>query len=173
MAEISGMAASTSIRSVGNNIARGGGAFSSVMVGLGPINFRFGKGQKLLNFWDNLEGITTNSLGIANTISGGSIEFDEKSLSFNYKDGFMKKFINNVLGADAFVPHSNMFNASNSLIAHEGHHIWQSKYFDHLFTSTYLMNTLREKIVNSNYSWFRAYRNNFFELQGYDKIWYR
>lgn len=171
---------STATRSIGNNWGWGNqNILSSVKVGIGPVTLRFGEGQKLLNFWDNWSGITFNTLGMLNLLTGGGIEFDENSLAFNYKGGWLneaRKFIFTEAAAQGPDP---IFDADYSNIIEEGHHVWQSRIFAKLMFSTYLFNSLRGYIMDvgqdqcfSCSRWKRAYLFNFFEVQAREGWWY-
>ncbi len=67
--------------SIGNNWAMGRNAFSSVTVGIGPVNFTFGKGQNLLQWQNNIGNIAINTFGLANTAFGGKVRWNWKNLT--------------------------------------------------------------------------------------------
>jgi hypothetical protein len=118
--------------SIGNNWARGEDPFSKVTLGVGPVNLTLGKGQKLLQWQNNLGNIATNALGLGNLAFGGKVRFDWKNLATVYTGGLMEKM------DGAWVPYSVMGpdKHTNNVLSHEMHHIWQSRSFG----DTYLLN---------------------------------
>lgn len=70
----------TSVSSIGNNWERDKKTFSSVTMGIGPINLSVGKGQKLLQWQNNFENIVMNTLGLGNLVFGGKMNFGWKNL---------------------------------------------------------------------------------------------
>ncbi|MCE8192302.1 hypothetical protein JFY64_09350 [Porphyromonas gingivalis] len=60
----------TAGNSIGNNWARGENPFSKVTLGVGPVNLTLGKGQKLLQWKNNLGNIATNAFGLGNLAFG-------------------------------------------------------------------------------------------------------
>ena len=79
-------------QSVGFNWAVGKGLFSKVTLGVGPLNLTLGKGQRLLQWENNLGNIAFNSFGLINTAFGGRISFDAENLTLKYTGGLMDVF---------------------------------------------------------------------------------
>ena len=105
----------TAGQSIGNNWARGDNPFSRVSVGVGPVNLTFGRGQSLLQWQNNLGNIATNAFGLDNLAFGGSVSFDWRNLSINYRGGIVDRFFDPAswdsgFGAHAIIGNSNLFN---------------------------------------------------------------
>jgi RHS repeat-associated protein len=169
----------STFNSIGNNWARGDELFSDVRIGLGPVTFNVGKGQRLLNLGNNWFNAGVYSLGFLNLLTGGSVDWEPNSLSLNFKGGVTSWFINNVLGAQAWA-NGTMFNASgNYLVGHEGTHVWQSRFFGNPnFSFDYLFSTFQSFLMDPYAStsifhsrFFRAYYYNFFEQQAEATLW--
>lgn len=127
--------------SLGNNWARGENPFSKVTLGIGPVSFTLGKGQKLLQWQNNLGSIAMNSFGLANLAFGGKMSFDWKNLSLNYTGGVVDRWINpkhwaSGFGAHAVIGNSKLFQYPD-LYSHELHHLWQSRAFGDMFLLNY------------------------------------
>ena len=173
-------ALSTSLYSMGNNWAHNRPVFSNIGLGIGPLTFRLGKGQRLLDFNDYVFDIGLNVLGGINTLAGGTVEsFDFESLTANYTGGFMGGFISLTGNRGGWSVGDAVFHRffnSNIELIHELRHVWQSRYMTRLFGWTYGLNYIRELIMDTgkvsygNYSsepWYRrAYLNNYLEELG-------
>ena len=77
----------TTSMSIGNNWASNKEIFSKLTLGVGPVNLTIGKGQKLLQWENNIGNILSNSFGLINTAFGGKAQFDIDNLTFVYKGG--------------------------------------------------------------------------------------
>ena len=124
----------TSGRSVGSNWANGNPLLSRVTVGVGPVNLTFGKGQKLLQWQNNLGNIATNLVGLSNVaFGGGDVKFDMANLAPVYTDGFMKNW------PGAWGAHSVMGEKTwtNSVLRHEMAHVWQSRVLGDFYLGNY------------------------------------
>ena len=130
----------TSTQSIGNNWAMGRNPFSKVTLGVGPINLTLGKGEKLLQWQNNLGNVVFNGLGLANLAMGGKMNFNEEHLSFNYYGGLLGKLhgMTNMgaTGAYATWCETNLkFDTETYL--HELGHIWQSRSENNFFLLNY------------------------------------
>ena len=132
--------------SIGNNWARGEDPFSKVTMGVGPINLTLGKGQKLLQWQNNIGNIATNALGLGNLAFGGKASFDWKNLAPVYTGGLMEYMGGawgpySVMGPDGFTQQS---------LPHEMHHIWQSRAFGDTFLLHYGMQGISGALLGRN-----------------------
>ena len=155
--------------SIGNNWAQGKDPFSKVTVGVGPVNLTLGKGQKLLQWQNNLGNIAMNGAGLINTAFGGKVNFDWKNLSFNYSGGLSDKLYNpqywdSGFGAHAVIGNSNLSN----LYGHELHHLWQSRAFGDMFLLNYGLQGIGAMLMGG--SFLSTY--NYFEDQANGSFWW-
>lgn len=155
-------AGTTYMRSVGDNWAAGmAKPASNVMVGLGPFNFRIGKGEKLLNYRDNQFQIWHDVAGFISSVSpiGGTangLDWDWRSLSFNWKGGipYIYQQMTFVDAQGSF----SIYDANGSWeVLHEGTHVWQSRAMGDLWYSSYIYNTMTS-----------GYRQNYWEQVAYN-----
>jgi len=162
--------------SIGNNWAQGKDPFSKVSVGVGPVNLTLGKGQKLLQWQNNLGNIITNSLGLANLafkVDGvrGRADFDWKNLAPVYSGGLMEHM------KGAWGPYSVMSPSGilEDVKSHEMHHIWQSRSFN--------VNSFKDNfgfLLNYSFQGVNAllmrqspiFDANYFERQAYGEFWW-
>lgn len=158
----------TAGRSIGKNWAQGSDPFSKVSLGIGPVNLTLGKGQKLLQWQNNLGNIVTNASGLINMAFGGDISFDWKNLSLNYSGGavnyFYSRDVDSGYGAHAIIGNSNL----NKVYSHELHHLWQSRSMGDAFLPNYLMHGLHSVALHGSLISIQ----NFFETQAETKYWW-
>jgi RHS repeat-associated protein len=150
--------------SIGNNWARGENPFSKVILGVGPVNLTLGKGQKLLQWQNNLGNIATNALGLGNLAFGGKMSFDWKNLAPVYTGGLMEKMGGawgpySVMGPDGF---------TQSVLGHEMHHIWQSRSMGDTFLLHYGLQGVFSWLMGGNF----IGETNYFEGQAYEGVWW-
>lgn len=167
-------AITSTVHSVGDNLAAGKERpFDNFTFGLGPVNFRIGTGEKLINYKDNAYTIWSNAIGFASVVSpigkDNNISWDWRSLSPNYYGGgVIHSFYSwtKNIGAtglfsiydieqyenDAYLSDSRF---KGSLFDHEGTHVWQSRAMGNLFYPTYIWNS------------YLGYDNNHFERQAF------
>jgi len=186
---------STGARSVSNNISRGKAPFGSVTVGLGPFNFRIGTNRSLKNAFlikDNWGTVIANAIGFSSWAGShlfgsgdAGVSWDWKSLSLVWDNngGWVNSVWPNPTGAYAPLA------TGNSDVIHEGHHIWQSRFWGDLLYGTgwlplYFLNHLNPLTIGKYSAVFNYFSpipmpkpnpwiDNFFEQQAYDEIWYR
>ena len=124
----------TASQSVGNNWASNKGLFSRVTLGLGPINLTLGKGQRLLQWENNLGNIAINAFGLVNTVVGGKVHFNTDNLTIEYTGGLMDIFKPYPEYYAGFSPHTVTGNSGLPvLLPHELHHLWHSRALNDLF----------------------------------------
>ena len=163
----------TAGNSIGNNWARGENPFSKVTLGVGPVNLTLGKGQKLLQWKNNLGNIATNVFGLGNLAFGGKINFDWENLSLNYTGGIVDKFYDpkadwySGFGAHSVVGNSGLFN-DPTMYPHELHHLWQSRAFGDKFLLNYGLQGIGAMLMGG--SFLKEY--NYFEDQAYGSYWW-
>jgi hypothetical protein len=153
--------------SIGNNWARGEDPLSKVTLGVGPVNLTLGKGQKLLQWQNNLGNIATNALGLGNLAFGGKASFDWKNLAPVYTGGLMEYMGGawgpySVMGPDGFTQQS---------LPHEMHHIWQSRAFGDTFLLHYGLQGISGALLGRSL-WDFILEYNYFETQGYGGHWW-
>jgi RHS repeat-associated protein len=158
---------SGTLQSMGNNWIANKGIFSQLSLGIGPVNFTVGKGQRLLSWQNNLGNIVTNFLGLGNLAFGGGISFDINNLSINYYGGLMSDGYG--YGGHSIITGSNWFSNDKDGYAHELHHLWQSRALNDLFLPIYGLNGLNSLLMGEN----PLLRTNFFEEQAYGYHWWR
>ncbi len=159
--------------SIGNNWAAGNDPFSKVSLGVGPVNLTLGKGQKLLQWQNNLGNIITNTLGLGNrAFFGGNATFDWKNLASVYSGGLMEYMQGSwgpysVMGPDGY--------ANGIHQSHEMHHIWQSRSFsvnsfvqNFGFLSNYGLQGIDAILMKRS----PILRANYFEAQAYGAFWW-
>jgi RHS repeat-associated protein len=158
--------------SIGNNWALEKKAFSNITLGVGSVNLTLGKGQKLLQWQNNLGNIVTNTLGLGNLAFGGKMNFDWKNLSFNYTGGIVDKFYNPDYWYSGFGAHSVIGNSAlfqdPTLYPHELHHLWQSRAFGDMFLLNYGLQGIGAMLMGG--SFLKEY--NYFEDQAYGSYWW-
>lgn len=88
-------------QSIGDNWAAGSGLLSKLTLGIGPLNLTLGKGQKLLQWQNNLGNIITNMVGITNLAFGGKVRFDWANLSPIYYGGIKDRIFGTKTGYGA------------------------------------------------------------------------
>lgn len=164
----------TAGRSIGNNWAMGRDPFSRVTVGAGPVNLTFGKGQRLLQWQNNIGNIATNAFGLGNLAFGGSAEFNWEHLTPMYGGGLIDKYFVGTWGAHSILYRTDQFREEgNSLIAHELHHVWQSRAMGDSYLAHYagqgLLGMLMRRPINFGNA---AMHPNYFENLAYYFRWF-
>jgi hypothetical protein len=147
----------TSGRSIGNNWASGKPLFSKVSVGVGPVNLTFGKGQKLLQWQNNIGNIATNAIGLTNLAFGGNVKFDLKNLTPVYTGGFLENY-GGAWGAHVI---KGPERTVNSVYDHEMTHVWQSRALGDMYLAHYAGQGLLSSIISGS---FINPSSNYFEL---------
>lgn len=146
--------------SIGNNWAAGDDPFSKISLGIGPISLTFGKGQKLLQWQNNLGNIAFNSVGLLNLAFNGNVQFDWDNLAPVYSGGLIEKVYGPLLPADGTGAHVVFSNTKEPLkspfIQHEMRHVWQSRslgdmFLIHYFTHGILPIFMRKDQYYGNY----------------------
>ncbi|WP_226995286.1 hypothetical protein, partial [Candidatus Symbiothrix dinenymphae] len=159
----------TAGQSIGNNWASGDDPFSKVTLGVGPVNLTLGKGQKLLQWQNNLGNIATNALGLGNLAFGGKAKFDWKNLAPVYTGGLMEYM------GGAWGPYSVMgpdgFTNTPRTLQHEMHHIWQSRAFGDTFLLHYGLQGISGALIGRDF-WHSIFEYNYFERQAYGYDWF-
>ena len=157
-------------QSVGFNWAAGKGLFSKVTLGVGPLNLTLGKGQRLLQWENNLGNIAFNSFGLINTAFGGRISFDTKNLTLKYTGGLMDIFQPTLVFHDGqpyilsagFSPHTVTGNSNlGEVLEHELHHLWQSRALNDLFLANYGLQGLNALLLKGNFVAKKNYYEDF------------
>ena len=149
-------------QSVGNNWASNKGLFSRVTLGLGPINLTLGKGQRLLQWENNLGNIAINAFGLVNTVAGGKVHFNTDNLTFEYTGGLMDIFQPYPGYNAGFSPHTVTGNSGLSVVLpHELHHLWQSRALNDLFLLNYGLQGLNALLLKGNFVDERNYYEDF------------
>ena len=149
-------------QSVGFNWAVGKGLFSKVTLGVGPLNLTLGKGQRLLQWENNLGNIAFNSFGLINTAFGGRISFDAENLTLKYTGGLMDVFQPYLEYSAGFSPHTVTGNSGLSVVLpHELHHLWQSRALNDLFLVNYGIQGLNALLLKGNFVDERNYYEDF------------
>ena len=162
----------TTSMSIGNNWAKNQKLFSNLTLGIGPVNLTIGKGQRLLQWENNIGNIISNSFGLINTAFGGKAQFDGDNLTFVYKGGLRDKFFttetekDTAFGSYAIFGYEDM---SNNTFTHEIHHLWQSRAMNNLFWPTY--SALGLSAILSGGRFIDDY--NYYEQIGWLHYWYR
>ncbi|MCC5939271.1 MAG: hypothetical protein JJU34_18475 [Lunatimonas sp.] len=151
----------TAGRSIGNNWAMGRDPFSRVTVGAGPVNLTFGKGQRLLQWQNNIGNIATNAFGLGNLAFGGNIKPDFNNLTFVYSGGIIDRFADPTeydsgFGAFSVIGNSNV---NGEIYPHELHHLWQSRSMGDAFLPNYATNGVFGLILNK-FKYFTSYGGN-------------
>ena len=158
--------------SIGNNWARGEDPLSKVTLGVGPVNLTFGKGQKLLQWQNNIGNIATNAFGLGNRAFGGKVNPDWKNLSLKYTGGIIDKFYDPRYWYSGFGAHSVIGNSAlfedPTLYPHELHHLWQSRAFGVMFLLNYGLQGIGAMLMGG--SFLKEY--NYFEDQAYGSFWW-
>jgi hypothetical protein len=161
----------TAGRSIGNNWAMGRDPFSRVTVGTGPVNITFGKGQKLLQWQNNIGNIGTNLFGLTNLAFGGSADFNWEHLTPTYGSGLIDKFFGGTWGAHSILYRTDQYD--QDLISHELHHIWQSRAFGDAYLANYAGQGLLGLLMGRPFSFVNsALHPNYFENQAYYFKWF-
>jgi len=156
--------------SVGNNWARGEKLFSKVTLGVGPVNLTLGKGQKLLQWQNNIGNIATNAFGLVNLAFGGKVDPDWKNLSFYYTGGIIDKLYDPLNGYSGFGAHAIIGNSNlENVYSHELHHLWQSRAFGDMFLLNYGLQGIGAMLMKGG-SFLKEY--NYFEDVAYGEYWW-
>ena len=157
-------------QSIGNNWASNKGLFSRVTLGLGPINLTLGKGQRLLQWENNLGNIAINAFGLVNTVAGGKVHFNTDNLTFEYTGGLMDTFQPTLSMHDdqlyevsaGFSPHTVTGNSNLGIVLkHELHHLWHSRALNDLFLANYGLQGLNALILKGNFVANKNYYEDF------------
>ena len=149
-------------QSVGDNWAKGRGLFSKITLGVGPVNLTIGKGQRLLQWENNLGNIAINAFGLVNTVAGGKVHFNTDNLTFEYTGGLMDVFQPSDIYAAGFSPHTVTGNNRLSIVLpHELHHLWQSRALNDLFLLNYGLQGLNALLLKGNFVDKRNYYEDF------------
>lgn len=147
-------------QSVGNNWAAGKGLFSKVTLGIGPLNLTLGKGQRLLQWENNLGNIAINAFGLVNTIAGGKVRFNTDNLTLEYRGGLMNVFQPYLWYSAGFSPHTVTGNSGLSdVLRHELHHLWHSRALNDMYLLNYGLQGLNALILKGNF----VARKNYYE----------
>jgi hypothetical protein len=156
--------------SIGNNWARGEDPFSKVTLGVGPVNLTLGKGQKLLQWQNNLGNIAINAFGLSNLALGGKMDVDWKNLSLNYSGGIVDRFFDpNIYEYSGFGAHAVIGNSDlMKVYTHELHHLWQSRSMGDLFLLNYGLHGINSWLSGDSF----IGSSNFFEGQAYEGVWW-
>ena len=157
--------------SIGNNWSMGEKAFSKVSMGVGPVNLTLGRGQKLLQWQNNIGNIATNAFGLGNLAFGGKVNFDWKNLSLNHTGGIVDKFYDprywySGFGAHSVIGNSQLFKGG--LYGHELHHLWQSRAFGDRFLLNYGLQGIGAMLMGGSF----LENYNYFEDQAYGGFWW-
>lgn len=132
--------AGTASQSIGNNWASGNPLFSKISLGVGPVNLTLGKGQKLLQWQNNLGNIGMNTYGLVNLAFGGTARFDWNNLTPIYEGGLYAKMQDPKVYESGFSPFAVTGNQElKHILGHELHHVWQSRSLGDIFAPNYLM----------------------------------
>lgn len=157
----------TASLSIGDNWAKNRGLLSKVTLGVGPINLTLGKGQKLLQFENNIGNIISNSAGIINIALGGKMQFDSENLSMVYSGGLRDKLFGKETAFGSYaVWGKNSINLED--YTHELHHLWQSRAMNNLYIPAYSGLGMTALIMKGCF--YDEY--NFFEQIGYGHYWF-
>jgi len=161
----------TSARSIGNNWAAGKPLLSKVTVGVGPVNLTLGKGQKLLQWQNNIGNIAFNAIGLSNVaFGGGKMSFDWKHLAPSYYGGVMEKFSQGAMGAHVIMGSESDVKGFHT---HELHHIWQSRSLGDAFLPNYILQGTTAILSSRDrdfVDW--MFETNYFETQAYGQFWW-
>lgn len=157
----------TVMESMANNWSKDNGIFSRVVLGVGPVNLTFGKGQKLIQFWENIENIIGNAASLGNAAFGAKLGWDWENLTLTSAGGLGNSFFPR--GSSGLTIFSVMGNSGLSfLMDHELHHLWQERATLHKFFIQYLLNgiislfnsgdffdvyNINEQIPNNDFFW--------------------
>ena len=155
-------------QSVGNNWAAGKGLFSKVTLGVGPLNLTLGKGQRLLQWENNLGNIAINAFGLVNTIAGGKVRFNTDNLTFEYRGGLMDIFQPYPAYSAGFSPHTVTGNSGLSrVLRHELHHLWHSRALNDMYLLNYGLQGLNALILKGNFVAGKNYYEDFVDNFGW------
>ncbi|MDL2222957.1 FG-GAP-like repeat-containing protein [Bacteroidales bacterium OttesenSCG-928-M11] len=156
--------------SIGNSWASGKKPFSQVSLGVGPVNLTLGKGQKLLQWQNNLGNIITNTFGLTNLMLGGKAKPDWKNLSMLYTGGTLEDIYSsfNTAATGIYSILGGPMNIGDGLHRHELHHLWQSRSMGDGFFSNYLGQWLSGSLIDGD----GFGRSNWYENQAYGHFWY-
>jgi hypothetical protein len=155
--------------SIGNNWARGENPFSKVTLGVGPVNLTLGKGQKLLQWQNNIGNIAMHSFGLVNTALGGKMSFDWKNLSLNYRGGLIDKLYDPNVYDSGFSPHVVTGNSNLAgVYSHELHHLWQSRAFNDVYLLNYALQGINAMLMGGRF--IEDY--NYYEDVAYGEYWW-
>ncbi|MBO7499362.1 MAG: hypothetical protein J6T64_09290, partial [Bacteroidaceae bacterium] len=161
----------TTMGSIGDNWVKGNNLFSKVVVGVGPINFTIGKGQKLLQWQNNKGNILVNTIGLGNCLFGGKVDFDWRNLSINYSGGVVDAFVpdsySSGFGAHAIIGNKNLYG----VIGHELHHLWQSRAYGDNYVLNYGLQGI-DAFLNTGLLSSIISNDNYFERQAYGAYWW-
>ena len=164
-------------QSVGDNWAKGRGLFSKITLGVGPVNLTIGKGQRLLQWENNLGNIAINAFGLVNTVAGGKVHFNTDNLTFEYTGGLMDIFQPTQSMHDGqpyevsagFSPYTVTGNSNlGNVLKHELHHLWHSRALNDLFLANYGLQGLYALILKGN---FVANKNYYEDFVDYYSWW--
>ena len=134
----------TATQSIGDNWAMGRNPFSKIMLGVGPVNLTFGKGQNLFQWKNNLGNLAINSLGISNLAFGGKAKMNWANLAMVYTGGKME----NMPGAWGPFAIMGPHNFTNECLSHEMHHVWQSRAVGDRFMLNYMVEGINAAILD-------------------------
>jgi hypothetical protein len=158
--------------STGNNWARGENPFSKVALGVGPVNLTLGKGQKLLQWQNNIGNIGNigmHSFGLVNTALDGKMSFDWKNLSLNYKGGLIDKIYDPAYWDSGFSPHVVTGNSNlSNVYSLELHHLWQSRAFNDVYLLNYGLQGINALLMGGSF----LENYNYYEDVAYGEYWW-
>jgi len=146
--------------------------FQGSQVGAGPVNLTFGKGQRLLQWQNNIGNIATNAFGFGNLAFGGSAEFNWEHLTPMYGGGLIDKYFGGTWGAHSILYRTDQYD--NDLIAHELHHVWQSRALGDPYLAHYAGQGLLGGLLGKPFSFANAnLEPNYYENLAYYFRWFR
>ena len=127
------------------------GIFSKIVLGVGPINLTLGKGEHLIQFWDNFENIFGNGASLVNAAFGAKLRWDWENLTLASAGGLgdilysPEPYLNDqgkMVHDDTGLTLNSIMGNSNLLgvYSHELHHLWQQRAMLKLFYFNYIFN---------------------------------
>ena len=163
----------TCLSSMGDNWTNNKGIFSKIALGIGSVNLTLGKGQRLLQWQNNLENIAMNTFGLINTIAGGDMKFDAYNLTFVYTGGLLDKCAqpngNNSIGFSPFFISGNSdLRTDFATYNHESHHLWHSRVIGHQYFQNYGLNGIDALLKKQSF----LGDCNFYERISYGRFWW-
>lgn len=140
-------------------------------MGVGPLNFTFGKGQRLFQLKNNIFNIATNAVGLTNLFFGGKVRFSLDDITPVYYGGLRDKIFNSdsAYGSYAIFGSEKIFNSTDDTLEHELHHLWQSRTMGNTYLANYSMQGLNAILMGGNF-----YSDlNYYEQISYFHEWFK